>query len=94
MLACVSTNPSTGLFELGETRWHETAFHNVVALARRDDAPIVAGRLVQPDGRNAPAGHDDRIVSQEMEFQVHNIEPAGSQAGLACRAVTSRFNIR
>jgi hypothetical protein len=31
MLAYIATGPITGLFELGETRWHETAFRTVVA---------------------------------------------------------------
>jgi hypothetical protein len=31
MLAYITTGPITGLFELGETDWHETAFRTVVA---------------------------------------------------------------
>jgi hypothetical protein len=31
MLAYITTGPITGLFELGETHWHETAFRTVVA---------------------------------------------------------------
>jgi hypothetical protein len=30
MLAYIATGPATGLFDLGETRWHETAFLTVV----------------------------------------------------------------
>jgi hypothetical protein len=31
LLAYITTGPITGLFELGETDWHETAFRTVVA---------------------------------------------------------------
>jgi hypothetical protein len=31
LLEYITTRPTTGLFELGETHWHETAFRNVVA---------------------------------------------------------------
>jgi hypothetical protein len=31
MLAYIATGPITGLFELGEARWHENAFRTVVA---------------------------------------------------------------
>jgi hypothetical protein len=31
LLAYITTGPITGLFELGETQWHETAFRTVVA---------------------------------------------------------------
>jgi hypothetical protein len=31
MLSFIATNPTNGLFELGETRWHETAFRTVTA---------------------------------------------------------------
>jgi hypothetical protein len=31
MLSFIATEPTTGLFELGETRWHETAFRTVTA---------------------------------------------------------------
>jgi hypothetical protein len=31
MLTYITTGPITGLFELGETDWHETAFRTVVA---------------------------------------------------------------
>jgi hypothetical protein len=31
LLAYITTGPITGLFELGETHWHETAFRGVVA---------------------------------------------------------------
>jgi hypothetical protein len=31
MLTYITTRPLTGLFELGETDWHETAFRTVVA---------------------------------------------------------------
>jgi hypothetical protein len=31
LLAYITSGPITGLFELGETHWHETAFRTVVA---------------------------------------------------------------
>jgi hypothetical protein len=31
LLAYITTGPITGLFELGETAWHETAFRTAVA---------------------------------------------------------------
>jgi hypothetical protein len=31
LLEYITTRPTTGLFELGETNWHETAFRTVVA---------------------------------------------------------------
>jgi hypothetical protein len=31
LLSYIATGPVTGLFELGETHWHETAFRTVVA---------------------------------------------------------------
>jgi hypothetical protein len=31
LLEYITTGPVTGLFELGETHWHETAFRNVAA---------------------------------------------------------------
>jgi hypothetical protein len=31
LLEYITTRPTTGLFELGETSWHETAFRTVVA---------------------------------------------------------------
>jgi hypothetical protein len=31
LLTYITTRPITGLFELGETDWHETAFRNVAA---------------------------------------------------------------
>jgi hypothetical protein len=31
LLTYITTGPITGLFELGETHWHETAFRNVAA---------------------------------------------------------------
>jgi hypothetical protein len=31
MLSYITTGPITGLFELGETEWHETAFRTAVA---------------------------------------------------------------
>lgn len=31
LLTYIATGPITGLFELGETQWHETAFRTVVA---------------------------------------------------------------
>jgi len=35
LLTYITTGPVTGLFELGETRWHETAFRNVTASLAR-----------------------------------------------------------
>jgi hypothetical protein len=35
LLAYITTGPITGLFELGETRWHEAAFRNVAASLAR-----------------------------------------------------------
>ena len=35
LLSYVATGPVTGLFELGETRWHETAFRTVTASLAR-----------------------------------------------------------
>jgi hypothetical protein len=35
LLAYIAIGPITGLFELGECRWHETAFRNVVASLAR-----------------------------------------------------------
>jgi hypothetical protein len=31
MLICITTRPLTGLFTLGETDWHETAFRTAIA---------------------------------------------------------------
>jgi hypothetical protein len=44
MLSFMATEPTTGLFELGETHWHERAFRTVVASLV---APIAAGRLIR-----------------------------------------------
>jgi hypothetical protein len=35
LLSYIATNPTTGLFELGETHWHETAFRTVAAALAR-----------------------------------------------------------
>jgi hypothetical protein len=35
LLAYITTGPITGLFELGETHWHKTAFRTVTAALAR-----------------------------------------------------------
>lgn len=43
LLAYITTGPVTGLFELGETSWHETAFRTVVAsLAKITQSQLAA----------------------------------------------------
>jgi hypothetical protein len=45
LLTYITTRPITGLFELGETDWHETAFRNVAASLAKITGQS-AGRLI------------------------------------------------
>lgn len=66
MLNVIATEPTTGLFELGETHWHETAFRTVTAaLAKITRQSQRAARLGH--GRE-PAGPRRAPLSRLVQF--------------------------